>query len=229
MWFIIDALLILIIVFCAVLSAKRGFVRAAVEVLGGIAVITLCISLSTPVAETVYEKTIENSIIRSVSENIEKSVEKTSDTVWQALPKIATKGNGLSGVSKEALQSKIDLGEESAEKIAVSAVNIAVRPVIVRILSLTFSIVSIIILLFVVRLIARMLNRVFSFSILGYANRILGGILGVLKGILYCVVFVIVITFLISVTKSTFGIFTENNIEKTYIFKIIYGALPFSK
>lgn len=228
-WIIIDAILIAIIFFSAIISAKRGFVRSAIEVVGSIIVIYLCITISSPVANVIYEKTIEPSIINSVEENIEKSGEKTTDTVWNALPEIVTGNSSIFGIDKSSLQEKVNIGEESAKTVANSAVSSVAKPVLVRIISLAICTILIIVLLFAVKLLARTLNKLFSFSILGSFNRFLGAILGVLKGILFCVVFTIVVSLIISVAKTDFGFFTKDNISKTYLFRFIYGALPFSK
>lgn len=226
---ILDLILVFILIVAVIISSKRGFVRTLIEVLGSIAVIYLCLTLSNPVADFVYSKTIEPGMVKSVEENIESSAEKTTDAVWNSLPDIVKNNSGLFGVSKSSLDETISVTEDSATKLANKAVASVVKPVIVRFISLILSVLSIIILLFLVKLLARALNKIFSFSILGSINRFLGGILGIIKGLVVCVLFVMVIALLKSITKSDLGIFSKENIQNTYIFKIIYGALPFFK
>lgn len=226
---ILDLILVFILIVAVIISSKRGFVRTLIEVLGSIAVIYLCLTLSSPVADFVYSKTIEPGMVKSVEENIESSAEKTTDAVWNALPDIVKNNSGLFGVTKSSLDETISVTEDSATKLANKAVDSVAKPVIVRFISLILSVLSIIILLFLVKLLARALNKIFSFSILGSINRFLGGILGIIKGLVVCVLFVMVIALLKSITKSDLGIFSKENIQNTYIFKIIYGALPFFK
>ena len=68
---------------------------------------------------------------------------------------------------------------------------------------------------------ARLVNKLFSFSILGKINRILGGILGVPKGILLSLAFCLLAVLIVTVCKDGFLIFTDEAIESSYIFKQI--------
>ena len=112
------------------------------------------------------------------------------------------------------------IGDDPAATVA--------KPVVTKLMSLLIALVSIIILLFLVKILAKAINSLFSFSILKTLNRFLGGVFGAGKGILLSVVFCIIISLAVLVFKNDFGVFTDENVEKTYIFKYIYGLIPFS-
>ena len=82
-----------------------------------------------------------------------------------------------------------------------------------------------VVLLVVVKFLAKMINRVFSFSIIGKANRLLGGIIGIPKGIIFAILFCMVISLIVSLNNG-FLIFTAENIEKTYVFKFFAEIIP---
>ena len=65
----------------------------------------------------------------------------------------------------------------------------------------------------------------FSFSVIGSLNRTLGGILGAVKGIVFVLIACMVISLIISFTGKPFFIFTEENINNTYIFKFFTDIL----
>ena len=225
-YLIIDAILVLIIILTAILSSKRGFVRSFIEVAGSIIVILLCVNISTPVSSFFFDKTVAPSMTDSIKSSIEEAGVKTEETVWDAIPDYITDNSSYFGITKETVTKKISI-EDRSEIIADKTVNIVVKPILVKTFSLVLSVVLIVILLFAVKILARLLNKIFSFSILGSLNKLLGTVLGVFKGIVFCVLFTMIIILLMNLTKSDLLIFTKENINKTYLFKIIYGALPF--
>ena len=58
----------------------------------------------------------------------------------------------------------------------------------------------------------------FSFSLVGTANRVLGGIVGIPKGIIMAMVFCLVISLIVSFTTNGFLIFTDEAMEKSWFF-----------
>ena len=62
----LDLIVIAIIILMVLISAKRGFVRVAVEAVGFVAAIILSLSLSTTLADVTYQKAIEPAILSSV-------------------------------------------------------------------------------------------------------------------------------------------------------------------
>ena len=76
------------------------------------------------------------------------------------------------------------------------------------------------------KFVAKFLNGLFSFSIVGKLNRTLGGITGVFKGAVFALVFCMAVTFILSAKGKLFNI-TYADIEKTYIFKEILNVIPF--
>ena len=51
MSYILDAIIILIVLFYVFISAKKGFVRTLIEVVGFVAAIVIAFTVSTPIAE----------------------------------------------------------------------------------------------------------------------------------------------------------------------------------
>lgn len=72
---------------------------------------------------------------------------------------------------------------------------------------------------------AKLLNKLFSFSIVGKINRLLGGILGIPKGMLLALIFCMLTILIVTVSKDGFWIFTDKAVESSYIFKWIYSFL----
>lgn len=218
---ILDVIVIAIVVLFVITSAKRGFVNILVEVVGFIAAIFLTFTISTPLAGTTYDKIIEPPIVSAVSEEGASNASQVVTDVWEALPSFATAAAENAGVSSQKLNESISANiQNGAENAVKAASQNLIRPAVVKILGLIYSVVLLIILFFAVKLVARLVNRLFSFSFVGKANRTLGGIIGIFKGIIFAVFFCLVISLIVSFTDNGFLIFTPENINNSHIFKL---------
>jgi len=226
MIFLIDLIVISIIALCIFISAKRGFVKVFVEVVGFIIAITLTFTISTPLANFTYDKIIEPPISKAVNDVITNSSENIQDNAWNSLPDYVTNNAEKFGISVEDFQNKISENINSGSETAVkSALQDIIKPIITKILGLIYSIVILLILLFVVKILAKFLNKLFSFSIIGKVNTFLGGIVGIPKGIIFAILFCMLISLIVTFNNG-FWIFTSANIQKTYIFKFFAEILP---
>lgn len=213
---VIDLILIGIILLFTFISAKRGFVKVLVETVGFIAAIIVAFTISTPLAGATYDKIIEPPIIEAAVNAVGESAEHEA---WNALPEFLM-NNEFFGEEINTFTAKISENIAAGTETAVTtASQQVVRPIAVKILGLLYSVVLVLVLLVVVKFLAKLLNGVFSFSVVGSLNRTLGGILGAVKGIIVAVIFCMVITLIISFTGKPFLIFTESDINNTYIFK----------
>ena len=230
MSYILDAILVLIILITVFISAKKGFVRTLVEVVGFVAAIFIAFTFSSPIASAVYGKMVEPVIVKTV-ENVSTDTANTAsdavDAVWQKMPSFVTDSNFL-GLSKENISQQVEIETANGvTELADSVSNSFAKPVITKLLSVLISVILVVALIFVVKIVAKYINKLFSFSLIGTINKALGGILGLVKGIALAVVFCMIITLIISFTKNGFLIFTYDAIHSSYIFKFLAGFSPF--
>ena len=221
---ILDLIIVLIICIFVFLSAKKGFVRTLIEVIGFVAAIVVALSISAPVASFCYDTAVEPIITKTVENSINETISNTGDaidTLWNKLPSFLTESSFIN-------LSKNDLYSVSSNQtdIAVS-VNSFLKPAICKILSAVISVILVVALLFVVRILAKLINKLFSFSIVGNINKTLGGILGLLKGFAVAVIFCMFVSLILSFTKNGFLIFTYDTINSSYIFKFLMELSPF--
>lgn len=225
---VLDLIVIAIILIFALISAKKGFVNVVVEVAGIIAAIILTFTISTPLASITYDKIIEPPIINAVSKEAVSNTEDTVQTVWEALPDFITRNAERLNLNSEQLTETVtDDMSGSAQAAVQSASQNMIKPVAVKISGLIYSVILMVVLLIAVKFLARIINRLFSFSIVGKANRTLGGIVGLLKGAVFAIVFCMIISLAVSFTENGFLIFTPENINNSYIFKFLTEIIPF--
>lgn len=226
---ILDAIIILIIILFVILSAKKGFVRTLIEVIGFIAAIAIALSISTPIANFCYDGAVQPIVAKTVESTITEgssNVNEAVDAVWNKLPSFLTESNFFK-LSKDNITSSIN--EETASDTAqlIDTINSFVKPAVTKLLAVIISVILVVVLLFVVKLLAKAVNKLFSFSIIGDINKTLGGILGLVKGAAVSVIFCMIISLILSFTKNGFLIFTYDAINSSYLFKFIMGLSPF--
>lgn len=230
MSYILDGIIVLIIAITVFLSAKKGFVRTLIEVVGLIAAIIVAFTFSTPVADSVYDKFVEPKIISTVEESFNNTANTATDTVdavWTKLPKFMTNSNFLN-ISKENVYEQIKTDTSAtATTMADTVSNSFVKPVVTKFVSLLFSVISVVVLIFVTKFLAKYINKLFNFSIVGKINKTLGGIIGLFKGVAVAIIFCLVVSLIMSFTKNGFLIFTNDTVNSSYLFKFFTELFPF--
>lgn len=227
MSYILDAIIVLIVLFFVYLSAKKGFVRTLIEVVGFVAAIVIAFTVSTPIAEACYDTFVFPSVAEIVDSTGKESVNDVANAVWEELPDFFTESSFFAN-SKESvtIAAEKEVSNNSGQ-MAKAISDSMVKPTAVKLISVFVSFALVIILLFVAKLLAKYINKLFTFSIIGEINKILGGILGIVKGAAVAIIFCLTISLILSFTKDGFLIFTYDAINSSHIFKFIMGFSPF--
>ncbi len=223
---ILDLIVLAIIVITVLISAKRGFVRTLIELVGFIAAVFISFTISTPLANSTYDKIIEPSIISTVTSAVDTAADNSAaaavDSFWNEMPGWIKGGIEKAGISKDSLGGSITANIGNGVQAAVeSASQSVIKPAVTGSLALIYQVILLIILLAIVKPLAKLINKLFSFSVIGTANRVLGGVVGVPKGIIYAVAFCLLITLAVSFTQNGFLIFTGKAMEKSLFFSFV--------
>ena len=229
MGIILDLLIVAIIALMVFLSAKRGFMRTLIEVVGFVAALFVAFTFSTPIASTTYNKVIEPTVIKTLIKETEEKTSVVIDDVWDSVPKFLTNNSPRFGLTKEGLAGKLSSMEITASDVATTISNDVIEPVLVKMLSLAIATILLVVLLVVVNFLAKFINKLVSFSLVGKLNRALGGVVGLLKGIVLAVVFCLAVNVIVSFTENGFLIFTNDAIESSTLFSTICNFFPFFK
>lgn len=225
---ILDLIVVGIIVFVTVLAAKRGFVRTIVEVVGFVAAAVIAVSLGSAAAGMAYDNFLGPKLVTVTGDTASATTQEMVDKAWEALPDFIADNAEKLGVSKDKLNESIsNVGGEDREEVIEKALQETVRPVFVRVIGMLCSTLFFIILAFVVKLLAKLLNGVFSFSVVGSLNRTLGGIIGLFKGAVFAVIFCMLVGMIASFTGG-FWVFTEEALESSTVARFLLSVTPFS-
>jgi len=232
---LIDLIVVAVIGIFVFISAKKGFVKTLIETVGFIAAIVIAFSVSGTVSEWAYTSYVEPAVVQAVEDKINSAVEEQKEKLPEGaqisvgiedLPDYIVENAEKLGVSLEAFEAR---GEEavaeSIETAKETAVSI-VKPIATKVVAIIAFIVLAIVLIIVFKFLAKVLNKLFSFSIIGVANRVLGGVLGGVKGVVIVTIVCTVLAFIAGVSGG-FLIFTDDVINGTLLFKALANILSF--
>lgn len=233
MWIVLDIIIVAIILFYILISAKRGFIRTAVELVGFGLSIYLAFLIGGTVATAIYDGTVEPAIVdaavSAVGEQAGTGIDQAVTKTWESLPGYVINIADNFGITAETLKENITsaaINTNSVEAIAEQAAETVVEPIIVPLIKTIVGILLFIILMVLVKFLAKIINRAFNLPLIGGLNRTLGGILGFGKGVLISAVFAILITTLVSFSSEGFLFFTMENIEESTIFGFLADFSP---
>lgn len=230
---VLDIIILAVVAFFIVLSAKRGFVKTLIGFLGTFAALILSVVGSWVVSDLVYGNFIKPDIESKLESAFSESSENLGTTALiinsavNVLPdyivSMAESENRFSDLEKEDNLGKLTTSASSAAEIITETV---VKPCVTGIIQSVSMMVLFIIGIIAVKLISNAMSSLFSGKLLGGVNSFLGGVIGLPEGLLFAIVFTWVIGYLVGVTET--GIFglTETVTDETYIFKIINSFNP---
>jgi len=229
MGILLDLIIVAIIAFFVYTSAKRGFVRTVIELVGFFLALHISMLLSTLSANFVYDSFVKQPLLTQIDQKIDvltiENPELDYNKMFNTLPELFINSAENYGLSAEGLETEIK-AKENNTNYAEILIDYAAKPIVVNVVKLIVFIILFLVLSIIVRWLARVVNRIFNIPIIGGLNKTLGAVFGLVKGTVVAAAICIAITMLISFTKNGFLIFTVDNIESTYLFKFLSAFSP---
>lgn len=226
MGYILDVIILLFVIFIAYISAKKGFVFTAVEIVGFVAVTFIVSAVSVPIAETVYDKTISKSILSSASKLSENSQDE-AEAFIDSLPKFIFKDNGVFSVEKsDVIDYYNNCLKEKTENVSKKVSEDVIKPIIVKPISLIVSSFLFIVLNLCVHFVARLISKIIKHSFVSPINKALGFIIGIPKGILLAFFAFVVLLAISKITENNLLFFGKTTLNKSYVFRFLKYILP---
>ena len=235
---ILDVIILGIILLFGFFAAKKGFAKTLTEFVGMILAIVLSVILSNAASNIIYDKFVEPSVTQKIAETLEKSTDtsltNTVDAVWNAFPKIVRNFTEKQGIGPEKLSSTItdsaiSSTENTISTISKTATDTVVKPILKPLINLISGIIIFVILLIAVKFLSSLINKIFSFKLLGSLNKTLGFAIGILKGAIVSVLVVFVISSIVYLSENPFLGISNETINSTVIFEYISGFNPLIK
>ncbi|MBQ7288238.1 MAG: CvpA family protein [Clostridia bacterium] len=225
MAWILDIIVIAVVAYYAFISAKRGFVRTLIELVGFIAIFLIITKAGTPMSEKLFDTVFRAQVLSKVETSLQDSAAQTTQALTNALPEFVVNSADFLGIN---ISETVDMSNNTAA-LASSITDNVIRPVAT---SLIYAVISLLLFglgMYLVRVLARAVNSLFKISFVGVVNRVLGAVLGAGKGLVVAFVLCMLITVTVSFTENGFWVFTKENIEQSFIFGRIAEWNPLYK
>lgn len=190
-----DVLALGVIAVTAFLAARKGFVRALIEFVGFFLALVIAVIIGGFIADAVYT----HSVRPMVTESITTAIKDGNAEAIDKMPKL---------FQSLLIQSDIDVNKledhvgQTATSTAGKISDAVIKPITLSIVKSVSSVVIFILLIIAVKLLARIVNALFSGKVLGKANFALGAVIGIAKGFVFSSVIFLAINAIASVCLS---------------------------
>ncbi len=234
MGIILDIILLSIIVIFAIIGAKRGFAKTAIETVGFFFAVYLSFSLCTPISTAIADKTIKPVIVSKISKALPETTQtitsEAAEIVWQSMPEYVQNLANKANITPENIATKINAMsvKTDGEVIADVITQDIVMPFVYNLVKIICAIILFVVLLVAAKLLAKLINSIFKLPLLKGFNKTIGGVFGTAQGVLFAVVLCVAMSAIISINPKGFWLFTTENIEASAIFKWLSNLSPFN-
>lgn len=229
MSYIIDIIAIAILAIVLIVGYKQGFIQSLLRLVGCIAAFVLAFSFSAPAAEFIYDSWVapglETKLLENVGETTKTTVSEQLSALLEGLPApIATVLE-----NNDKLQDSLgQLGDNAAstgEALVGAVMQNVIEPITVALLRFVVFILLFLVLLFVAKLLVKLVKPITKLPLVRQADGLLGAAFGAVKGVIFVLAFVTIIQ-IIAATSAPDALITQEVIDKSYLVKWIADVNP---
>jgi len=224
---ILDVILVLIVLFVAWRSAKKGFVRTLIEMVGYVLAIVLAFSVASFLSKQIYDSFVRPAIVKSIEANLSEfkpensNLSEVFNKVINNIPSYMLTASGYNDKVASQIADKISAStDNTTSKTAGEITDTLAKPAMTYILNIILIFILFFLFMLIVRFLAKVLNSLFNVPVLGAVNTLLGGVLGIFKG----VIIVLLLCALITISIKLFGgnwFITDKIVNNTYLYKYV--------
>lgn len=219
---LIDILLCLCLVLFVIRTAKKGFALSLFNILAFIGAFVLASLASKHLSTLIYTSFFEQSVIDSIGNSAAAIVNSTADGIKNFVSTEFPLLFNFSNISGVGLDTTAVQSATAATATQIS--KTLIEPVFVNLISFFVYIVTLIISLPILRFIGKKLSKIFTISLVGTINSILGGLLGIVKGVV-CVFLVSAALLIITGLWIDGDSALAYGIQNSFIINIVNGYI----
>ncbi len=238
MSFILDIVILAIIFFAAVIGAKKGFVKTVIGMVCFFLIIILSFTLSSKCADIIYNKVVEERIVSSMSNNLDdagfniinqgaKATKELVDVVEKTIEESSILGlSPANQTSTEQISESVSASSaQTSEDLARELSRSLVKPLVVRILETLLFFALFLLMSIFVKPVTSLINKMFSFSVIGKLNKLLGAASGVFIGVIIAIAFVNIFNNYINISETEILGITPKTLNDTYLFSTLLNLV----
>lgn len=232
--------IIVIALSCAIVyfSAKKGFVRIFISVLGYVLAFIIATAISKPISAAVFDNMVKPAVVSNINKALPDTsgiteraaaVDQAVDEIFDNIPEFAAEYLENSGMSRGEIADSVDgIVSADTQSIAEGIVDALIKPLVINLLEMIVFLVLLTILTAAFRVVSKPLQRIKNIPLIGPLNSFLGGVLGILRASLTIYVLAAAAKMFVVLTGNSNEVLNETVISSTYIFNIFYKYNLFS-
>lgn len=204
-------------------SARRGFIRMVVQLVGFFASILLANALSGPAAEYIFQNFMRERLVENVTQKIASAGSvntflQSLAALLESIPAFLVNTMEFAGFDSSAALSALT---GSVEQLSVNVVDTAIKPTCVALFSAICFLVLFSLFMFLTRMVARCFTSIRHIPLVGTVNSLLGGIVGGVEGIFTLYLIVMVLSVLMAISGDSIPILNRETIESTWLLRFM--------
>ena len=223
---IYDIILLVVVIGLVILNVWRGAAKALAGIATSIVSYLGATALGAFLSEKLYFWLLKPAIDKAVADALTNISNETAGNVVNALPSWLT---GLLGISGEDLTKLFSGPLSAANESITKAVDAAVQPIAIAILSFFMTIILFFIFALIIRkLLMKPLLKLFDFPVIRTVNKVLGAVVGLVDAFLVISMFAYLLHLIIPYVGKDTGFLSESTIYNSFIFYHFYNGNIFS-
>lgn len=230
---ILDLIFLAYFLLVCYVSAKKGFIRSLVEIIGFVLAAILAYWLSQSVAEYIYLHLFRPTVVSTVAGQLEQissagSIKEQMDIILSSAPPFFHEVAEAFGVSTYTIGMQLSswLGEGAVSASQAIADGV-IGPILTGISRIFILFLLFLMMAFLVKLAARFIDRLIGVFTGGLLNRLLGALLGAGKALLVTLVFCTLLSICVKIADGEFSSFFHSQMETSILFSAVYYTNPF--
>lgn len=214
-------------------SAKKGFIRSLIEIIGFVVAAIFAYWLSQPIAQYIYQHFFRPSVVSAIAQQIEQitsagSIKDQMDIILSAAPPIFHEVAGAFGVSTYSVGTQLSSWlSEGAMPASQAIADGVIGPLITGVSGIFIMFILFILFVILVKAIAKFFDNLIGIITGSFLNKLLGGLLGVCKALFVTLIICNVLSVCVQIADESFTSFFAAQMETSLLFSAVYYSNPF--
>ncbi|MBP0989725.1 MAG: CvpA family protein [Oscillospiraceae bacterium] len=216
-----DIAIAIIALIFMIIGRKKGFLQIAVKFVGGIAAVICSYVVSILGGVFIYDILLRDKILNAVKD-ILPNASGAEDFLEKLGSKIAILPGNAGAYGTEKVEELRETISKSLSNAPATITDTIINTVAVTIIKAVLFVLLFLLFMLIVKLVSKLFRVVNKVPVVGPVNKFFGGIVGIVYGLLWIAVLSVVIYLVIKSMDGGKGIFTEEIINESYVYKYIY-------
>ena len=227
MTYIVDIILVVVFALVILISAKKGFFKSLVDLIGSLVAVLVAKLLSEGAAKAVFDgfvyKGAESALMQSLGEAGSTDYVEQIENALASLPEGLNGILQIMGIDSQSLMDKLSGVNLNGDNLVESLMNSVVVPLGTAVVQFVLFVVFAIALIFAVKLLAKLIDKIVKkLPVIKGFNKTMGAVFGILRGL----IIVVIISMLVSVVVGFIGNeMLIESVENSMIINAVRGIM----